>query len=685
MKRLITILLLSCTFYCDAQLYTGTGGIILNNGANTYFNMNVSGLSPATLDTTFGVETVSINITHPAVQELFIYLQSPSGTVVELTNGSSCSGANYTNTNFNNSDTFSITTRTAPFSGNFRPVGNLGRFNNGQNGNGTWKLIVHDYLAFVDSGNVVNWSITFGTSPPHPVNFVSSNLPIVIINTYGQTIGDIKQVVSMGIVDNGPGMRNHVYDPLNNYDAKAAIKLRGNSTRDFEKKSYSFETRDASNNQIDVSILGMPIENDWELVAPYQDKTLIRIPLTYDLARETGHYAPRFKDVEVVLNNEYQGVYAMMEKVKRDTNRVHVSKLANTDNTYPTITGGYIIKIDRSDSPGWTSLYPGDSPTASHFYYQYIYPKDSDISVPQAAYIKSSLDSFGLALHSSYFADPYTGYRKYIDVGSFIDYFIINELSKNVDAYRLSTFLSKDRITKGGKIHIGPVWDYDIAWHNCNYGNTTDPTGWQYQLADSVHPTPEWWGRFMLDSNFVNQLYCRWNYLRQNILSYSSINAYVDSSASVLAESEQRNFIQWPIIGAYIYPDPQSQVNASYAGEITDLKNWINNRIGWMDYAITGHCSSITGIHENDPENNIVFYPNPMGSSATFSLQLAERADVSIIVTDALGKEVSRFLEDNAPPGETKIPFDRNNISPGIYFYQAQIHDHIKMGKIIVQ
>src|ERR1035437_3128559 len=352
----------------------------------------------------------------------------------------------------------------------------------------------------------------------------------------------------------------------------------------------------------------MPRENDWILLAPYQDKSLMRIPITFDLYRRMGHYASRFKNVEMILNNEYQGVYALAEKLKRDSSRINVSKLTTTDNSFPNITGGYILEIDRSDAAGWPSLLSGDTPANTHFYYQYVYPKDSDITVPQQAYIKSYVDSFETAMASPTFANMITGYPNFIHVGSFIDFFIMNELSKNVDAYRLSTYMYKDNITKGGKLHIGPVWDYDIAWHNCDYNNAFDPTGWQYQLTDTVFPTPSWWKRFMQDTTFVNALYCRWNFLRQNILSIGSLYNYIDSSATALHESQQRNFIQWPVLGAHIYPNPQNQSGANYQGEVNDLKTWIVNRIGWMDGAIAGHC--LTGIEENNIDYNVTVYPN---------------------------------------------------------------------------
>src|SRR5205823_978403 len=144
-------------------------------------------------------------------------------------------------------------------------------------------------------------------------------LPIVVLNS-SQPISGNQTLISMGIIDNGPN-RNYITDPYNSYNAKAMIHIRGNSTKNYEKKSYSFETRDAAGNKFINPLLGMPIESDWDFLAPYQDKSLIRIPLTYDLFRSMGHYASRFKNTEVILNNEYQGIYPVAERLKRDSCR----------------------------------------------------------------------------------------------------------------------------------------------------------------------------------------------------------------------------------------------------------------------------------------------------------------------------------------------------------------------------
>jgi spore coat protein CotH len=683
MKRTITVFFFLFSFYASAQLFTGAGGPVLNMGQDSNFDLPVSGLTPSILTNAFGLEEVCININHPAVQELYIYLQSPDGRKVELTEGSSCNGVNYANTCFNNNASASITLGSAPYAGAYKPTGYLGRFNTGASGNGTWKLIVHDYLAFVDSGNVISWSIRFGNNPSPPVTFASSNLPILIINTNNQSISDNEILVDMGIIYNGIGIRNNVTDGWNNYNGKTMIHFRGSSSKNFEKKSFTLETRDASSNTLDVSLLGMPAESDWVLTASYTDKTLMRNLLSQTIFGQMGHYSPRFKNVEVIINNEYQGVYGLTEKPKRGKDRIDIAKLTATDNTAPDVTGGYILKIDRADEAGWYSLLGGNSQTNSKFYYQFTYPKDTAITSSQKTYIKNYMDEFETVMNSPAYTDLTNGYPKYIEESSFIDFFIVNELSKNVDAYRLSTYLYKDKITKGGKLHVGPVWDYDIAWHNCNYGNAFDPSGWQYEQPDTVFPSPTWWARFMQDPNFDNKLYCRWLELRQGILATNYLYNYIDATAAELNEAQQRNFIQWPTLGAYIFPNPQSQINANYLSEITDLKNWITNRISWLDTHIPGICPNIEVPEKTFPEVAITVFPNPFMNSFRVNYTIPQKSRTKLELINLIGEQAAVLFDEDKTQGTYQEEINTQSFSAGIYFIKLSVNDRVAYKKII--
>lgn len=643
--------------------------------------MGVGGLGQ-NLDSLFGLEEVYINLQHAAVEELHCYIISPSGTRVELTSVMSCSGADFAGTTFNNTAATSITLATPPRSGAFRPTGNLGRFNTNVSGNGTWHLVIKDFILGANAGTLVDWKLKFSWSPAKPVYLSSSNLPLVFINTpNGQRLDGNPMLVDMGIVDNG-GNRNYINDAWNGYSGKAKCHIRGSSSKMFEKNNIKVEITDPSGNtQVSVPLLGMPAESDWVLTAGYSDKSLMRNALTHYLFQQMGHYSPRFRFVEVILNGEYYGVYLLMENVKRGSSRVNIDKLSSTDNNWPYISGGYIIQINRTGDAGWYSMFPGISGNSSHFYYKYEYPQPGVITTQQMNYIKSYLDSFEIVMNSSYYSDPYAGYRKYIDDDTFIDFFILNEFSKNVDGYRLSTFLYKDNIFDGGKLHAGPMWDYDLAWHNCKFGNTFDPQYWQYQQPNNENPIPTWWGKLVQDPLFKDKLYCRWHSLRQHLLSDNNIFSYLDGLAFMLDEAQQRNYRQFPVLGAYIYPNPQNQWGANYGSEVADLKNWVRDRGDWLDKNLPGFCNNV-GLEAALASNGgLDAYPNPFVSSFSVNLNEFKGASIQLELTDMLGQTV--LSEEKVVSAEGASVIVAEHLRPGTYFLRVRCEGRNAYKKVL--
>ncbi len=284
-------------------------------------------------------------------------------------------------------------------------------------------------------------------------------------------------------------------------------------------------------------------------------------------------------------------------------------------------------------------------------------------------------------MQSPGFADPATGYKKFINDDSFIDYLILNELSKNVDAYRLSTYMYKDDMFHGGKISIGPMWDYDLAWHNCNFGNTSSPLYWQHEQTNDQYPIPTWWTKLMQDPNFKDKLYCRYHTLRQGILSNAELFEYIDKTVLQLNEAQKRNYQQFPILGAYIYPNPQSQVGATYVTEINDLKQWIINRGSWMDIHMPGFCTDIGITEQEDLERTVTVYPNPFSSSVTIDLKLLPNATIgSIQLIDVLGKILSIKAETYI---NNKLEISTSLLNPGTYFLLVEINGKTLQKKII--
>ena len=366
------------------------------------------------------------------------------------------------------------------------------------------------------------------------IHLVSSDLPIVVINTHGQAIPDEPKIdASMGMIDNGPGERNFITNPFNAFNGRIGIEIRGSSTQQFPKKQYGVETRNAAGDDSSVSLLGLPAESDWVLSAPYNDKSLMRDALMLTIARSVGRYASRARFCEMILNDEYVGVYVLLERISRSKNRVNISKMSTTDTTGDAVTGGYIFKVDKtegSDVDGWYSGFLPYPSAWQRIYYQFDYPKSSNLVSAQRAYITTHVRDFELAMAKETYADSALGYPHLLDVGSFIDCILVTELCKNVDGYRLSAFLHKDRDSKGEKFVAGPVWDFNHALGNSDYYDASLIPGFQLDYLTSnwtiqstdLYQVPFWWKKLFDEPAFRRQLEQRWFSLRQNAFSVTA-------------------------------------------------------------------------------------------------------------------------------------------------------------------
>ena len=509
----------------------------------------------------------------------------------------------------------------------------------------------------------------------HAQTLTSSNLPIIIINTNGQTIVDDPKITAdMGIIFNGENVRNNVSDPLNHYNGKIGIEIRGQSSQMFPMKSYSLELRDASGNSVEKSLFGMPKEADWVLYAPYTDKTLMRNFLAYTLSNELGRWAAHCRFVEVMVNGDYKGIYVFMERIKRGSGRVNIAKMSNTDVSDDGVTGGYIFSLDKEPN-GWFSSYP--VPGAFNLakrQFSYVYPKPENIVQPQKDYIKSYVDSFENALAGSNFQDKTNGVRKFADISSFIDYFIVNEVSRNVDGYRLSTFFYKDRNSKNRKIFAGPAWDYDLAFRNANYCDGSKTSGWAYEFnsvcpGDGAGLIPFWWNKFMFDTAFVSDLRCRWKDMRESVISEAHLNHLIDSIVSLTTEARARHFQRWPVLGQYVWPNPQP-IASNYEGEISYLKTWIKDRLFWIDYNIpnAGACEDWEDIATESLQVSI--YPNPNnGIDYTIRIKTKDQQTIGLNVYDGTGRLV-HFQKINTGPISNFITIEgMNKWQTGIYYF----------------
>lgn len=519
---------------------------------------------------------------------------------------------------------------------------------------------------------------SFKANATIPETFTSSDLPIVVIDTYGSSIPDNPKIqAGLKIYNKGPGQRNYLTD-VPEFDGHMGIEMRGSSSQSFPKKSYGFESWDALGYTIDTSFLGMPSESDWILNANYTDKTFLRNVMAYQIWQNMGHYATCYQFVELVLNGQYQGIYVFSEKIKRDKNRLDISKLSISENSGDELTGGYIFKVDKqtgSGGAGWISSYaPSVSPNGQTIYFQYEYPKAEDLTSQQSTYIKNYVYDFETALKSESFSDTNSGFRKYAKEKTFIDYFMVNELSKNVDGYRLSTFLNKERDSKGGKIRMGPVWDYDIAWHNAYYCEGDLVTGWAYQFPcpDDYWQVPFWWSRLLEDPRYENNLACRWQDLRQNMLSDQWFDNYIDSISGQLMESQERNFAKWPILGVYIWPNPLPYP-PTYQEEIDVLKTWMHDRLSWLDENMPGNCDESYGITENPVENVFSIYPNPVSDNLNIEFQTSKKSMIGIMIINQQGSILTSVQPVSRSSGKWAETLNISDYRPGVYLLSITI------------
>jgi len=517
-----------------------------------------------------------------------------------------------------------------------------------------------------------------------PPLFESSNLPIVIINTNGSEIPNDERIIAdMGIIDNGPGQRNEVTDQFNGYNGKISIEVHGSSSVSFPKKSYNIETQNALGNNNNVSLLGLPEENDWILYSFYSDKTLMRDVLMYRLSNLMGRYASRSRYCELVLNGEYAGVYALLEKIKRDKNRVNISNLDADDIQGDSLTGGYIIKLDQPDPNNdfFVSAYPPYPSSGNQIRYQYHYPESDEIKEEQKQYIKGFIDAFESTMDGPNYADPDNGYAKYIDEDSFVDYFVLMELCKNVDGYRLSAYFYKDRDNKGEKLHAGPIWDMNFSLGNAGYYGADSTKGWELDelslgtlIRSDLTLPPFWWEKLVREPQFANRIMQRWQSLRSGILAKNEIEALIDSFADSVMEAKERNFKVFSGpgdagTGFWVTPKIFYSFN-TYQDEIDYLKQWLNDRMNWMDE----NLPLLTGIGENYI-NNIPEefslrqnYPNPFNPSTEIKYQIPTAGLVSIKVFDILGREVETLVNDTKEAGYYSTKFDGSKFASGVYF-----------------
>ena len=437
--------------------------------------------------------------------------------------------------------------------------------------------------------------------------FTSSNLPIVIIttdnypnSTQPQEILDSPRVLgNMKIIKHPDGTRNYMTDvntpAFINYNGRISIEIRGSSSQTLPKKQYGLTTLltdNVSNNN--VSLLGMPSENDWILNGMGYEPSLIRDYLFYNLARQMGEYASRTVYCEVVVNGDYVGLYVFQEKIKPDSNRVNILKITSTDNSLPNVSGGYITKSDKTtgnDPVAWTML---SYAWTTDFIHEY--PDPSIVTSQQSTYIQSQFTNLETTAHNNN-TSVSNGFPSVIDIPSFVDFMLLNELGSNADGYQFSTYFHKDR---NGKLRAGPIWDFNLTLGNDLFLWGFDRSHYDvWQFADGGNDGARFWTDLFNNPTYKCYLSKRWHELTLTgqPLSESSLNEFIDATIATISEASIRENLRWANI-----PDQ--------AAEIANIKTFITNRINWMTTNI-GPYSSCNAVQTPALVINKINY-NPM-------------------------------------------------------------------------
>ena len=382
------------------------------------------------------------------------------------------------------------------------------------------------------------------------------NIPVIHIKTKNSApILNKKDYVDGTITISDP---EKLYSDVAEFSAEMGIRGRGNSTWSFPKKPWKVKLKEKA------SLLGMPADKEWALLANYADRTLVRNIVAMKLSEICGFsWTPRMHSVEVYLNGKYQGVYTLCEHKKVSSDRVDIDVVGEDVTGGDAITGGYYLEIEEQQDETtfwWTSM---GVPM--------MFSDPEEPNSEQLAYIKGLFESFEQALWAKDYSQT-SGYPKYIDVDSFVDYYIVQELTKNIDGnLRKSSFITKER---GKKMEMYHLWDFDLTLGNCGYfwGNVGNgPENFWIKLD-------KWYPHLFADPAFVDKVQKRWNELKPE---FEKIPEFIDEQTFYLAKAQERNFKVWSIwesVDWVYFPSL-----GSYEKEVDYLKEFYTKRLEWLD------------------------------------------------------------------------------------------------------
>ena len=393
------------------------------------------------------------------------------------------------------------------------------------------------------------------TDPLHDKAIPSDfRIPVVHITTEdGKAIDSKEDYVKASFRFEDP---SRFYTDQGTVEVTGKIKGRGNTTWGMPKKPYRIKLDEKAR------LFGFPGDKDWILLANYSDKTLLRNILAMEISRLCGmSWTPRMLSVDVYLNGEYIGVYTFCDHKEVAPDRVNIEVATETD-----IEGGYYLEIEEAMDEPVCFKTVWDTPVMFH--------EPEKPTEAQQRYVKEWFNGFEHALERVQGEHDYA-YRSYIDIPSFINYYIIQEITKNPDGnVRKSTYLTKE---KGKPLEMYHVWDFDITLGNCDYTDFEKPEGWQMRYV-------KWYNQLFFDPDFKKAVVDRWNELYSILLT--QVPAFLDRQHALLAGAEARNFDRWQILGVKVWPNYYAF--PTYGQEYAFLKEFYEARLAWLNNRING-------------------------------------------------------------------------------------------------
>ncbi len=499
-----------------------------------------------------------------------------------------------------------------------------------------------------------NSALTEAADKKLPVIFVTVNLQQVINANAAATQGaadDVKITGRLRVVEQHNGTHTDLKGPDGSVvapvtlDTLVGVSLHGTSSAFFNQKSLSVEFRDDKGANLPQPLLGMPTNEDWVLLSCANDRSCMRQALAHSIGRELGRWQPRTRFVEVFVGDAgkeaYQGIYLIAEPIRRAKCRVNIPKPAATPDVGE-ISGGYIVRKE-SGGKGFPTRTPAGSATwvpeswvstvgspvpapedGRKTVWSYHFPSASNITPEQKTYLQASMNSFEAGMK----ATPQQ-YRSLIDVPSFVDHALIRELANEVDSYSKSNYFVKMGTAAGGKLHMGPLWDFNVSFglmmfKDCErtdvwahdqrkkFGGTTSlwapkpqascsggeayagvPPSATVRACYKVSYVPFWWEQLWADAAFQKDLRCRWDELRKDggPLSHTRIKQKIDTwAAQLLPLAVPRHFKKWPDLvnsPTPIFNESPRSKNPDplmmFKEEVTSFWGWLDKRLLWMD------------------------------------------------------------------------------------------------------